>query len=148
MNDQPHLPPNPARVFLDANVMYAACLAPSGGSAKLWSTGALMLVTSEYALREAWENLVHQADGEALRVRLLELVERVEVIPHDSIATAAARAWSLPDPTDVPILEGAIAARCAYLATLDIACFGEFYNTQVDGVTIIKPGKLLARLGL
>jgi predicted nucleic acid-binding protein len=55
MSDQ-----HPVRVFLDANVLYAACLSPSGGSARLWTVPTFQLVTSEYALCEAWENLAYQ----------------------------------------------------------------------------------------
>jgi uncharacterized protein len=139
--------PTPVRVFLDANVLYAACLSPAGGSAKLWAVPALELVTSEYALREAWENLSYQSDADALRERLCALTSGIQIIPHDPGEPRVPRSWTLPDPSDVPILEGAIASHCVVLVTLDAACFGAFFGKELEGVTILKPGRLLDRLG-
>jgi len=53
----------------------------------------------------------------------------------------------LRDPKDIPILMGAIEARCDFLFTGDSACFGEYYGMSMDGTVVLKPGKFMARLG-
>lgn len=134
--------PKPIRAFLDANVLFAAAV--GGGTSRLWSLTGVQLVTSEYAAHEAWTNL-----GDEHRVRLLELLEPpLEFVPDRESTVPLFCAWTLPDPTDVPILLGAIESRCDYLLTGDSDCFGAFYGTRLDGVMILKPGKFLAAHGV
>lgn len=136
----------PTRVFLDANVMFAAAMGGLG-ALKLWGLPNVVLVTTEYAAKEAWENLVWTPDPDGCRDRLQTLLEAVELHPHQDDTGRLFCAWALPDPEDVPILLGAIEHDCEYLLTLDTACFGNFCGACLDGVTILKPGKFLDLLG-
>lgn len=135
------------RAFLDANVLMGAAL--GGGCAKLWQIDSVEFVTSEYAAKEAWENLDADRDGPAARERLADLLSAIEVIPHDDSTPNLFCAWSLPDSDDVPILTAAIESYCRYLVTSDVACFGGYMKgTPLDGVIILKPGVFLQQLGV
>jgi predicted nucleic acid-binding protein len=136
------------RVFLDANVLYAAAL--GGGCAKLWTIPNIQLVTSEYAAREAWDNLHYAPSTEECRLRLLHLLDPpLDFVPwSETDDEASTSTWTLPDPNDIPILVGAIRSGCAYLLTGDAACFGKYFGHTLEGVTILKPGKFLAQRGL
>lgn len=142
MNDPSDSLLSPVRVFLDANVLFAASL--GGGSAQLWDIPELQLVTSVYAANEAFINLGNREDGLELQDELTKLLATTEV---HTVADEAGlfTPYRLKDPNDVPILGGAIATHCQYLCTADATCFGEFYGTKLDGVEVIKPGKLLAK---
>jgi predicted nucleic acid-binding protein len=134
------------RVFLDANVLYAATI--GGGCAQLWRVRTIQLVTSEYAAQEAHFNLRREPDPEAARARLEELLQPpTEVVPDDGSPRLHCP-WKLADEKDEPILMAAIESRCDYLLTGDIVCFGEYFGKTFDGTTILKPGKFLALLGL
>jgi predicted nucleic acid-binding protein len=136
------------RAFLDANVLFAAAL--GGGCAKLWASPAVQLVTSEYAAHEAWVNLRFAPATEPCRLRLLELLEPpLEFVPWSPQRQHALSAvWTLPDPSDIPILTAAIQSSCTYLLTGDTACFGQYLGRTTEGLTILRPGKFLALLGL
>ena len=101
------------------------------------------------AAKEAWDNLGKRHDHQACRDRLTDLLARTELRPFDNedVSGALFCAWDLPDPTDVPILMGAIEHGCQYLLTLDSDCFGQFFGRSLGGVTVLKPGKFLAMHG-
>lgn len=136
------------RVFLDATVVFSAVLG-GAGSSKLWAIPELQLITNTYALAEVQVNIQNRRDARLLE-RLDELLRVVEVVAYEeaSLSLFVAETWSLPDPHDAPILIGAIESRADFLVTLDSDCFGGLFGSQVGGVTILKPGKLLAQLGL
>lgn len=136
-----NLPPAPIRAFLDANVLYSAAI--GGRVESLWQLRGVVLVSSEYAILEASENLradVREgAQHQATTQRLAELVERVEVfIP--SPGRTSQPSWSLPDPDDVPILAAAIESGCGVLLTGDKRAFGAFFDKEVEGVRVLRPG--------
>jgi predicted nucleic acid-binding protein len=138
----------PTRVFLDANVLYAAAL--GGGSIKLWSLQGVQLVTSEYAAQEAWVNLQHAPATEECRLRLLHLLEPpIDFVAWEQGSSSLPQgALELDDPSDVPILMGALVSRCCILLTGDARCFGRYFGATLEGITILKPGKFLAMRGL
>lgn len=141
MTDQNDQSRQVVRVFLDANVLFAAAV--GGGSVQLWGIAEIQLVTSLFAAEEAHVNLGNMDGGLALQERLGELLAGIEV--HDiCIDPTLFASFKLKDPNDIPILHGAIETGCAYLCTADKACFGEFYGSKLGGVEVIKPGKLLA----
>ena len=139
--------PEPTRVFLDAGVLIAAVISPDGGASKLWGLDSLTLVTSGYALQEAWLNLKNFPDHEKHFQRLEALVGMIEVRAEPADPSLA-RDWKLRDPGDIEILCGALDAKCAVLLTLDSECFGPYFGKTIDGLTVLKPGKFLDRLGL
>lgn len=132
------------RAFLDANVLYSAAI--GGRLAKLWQLSGVHLVTSEYALKEAWDNLFEgieagEHDRSALE-KLEDLASQTELAVLNDDREIGAR-LVLPDPADLPILAGAIQSGCAYLITGDRKCFGAYFGTAVDGVSVILPGEFL-----
>ena len=135
-------PATPIRVFLDANVLFAASINPSGGSAKLWTLPGIRLVTNEYAAKEAWMNLASPRTPDG-RTRLIKLLDEVEIQSWNPSDPMLALPVTLPDEDDVPILAGAIGSGCQYLLTLDSDCFGAFFGRSVAGVAILKPGRFL-----
>lgn len=134
-------PAEPAlRVFLDANVLYSAAL--GGKLVRLFDLAGVRLVTNEYALGECWHNLAENEEASTCRDRLEALLVRVEIVPYDITAPLFCP-WSLADANDVPILMGAIEARCTHLLTGDARCFGPYFGRVLDGVTILRPGDFL-----
>lgn len=112
----------------------------------LWEAPGVVLVTSEYASREAWDNLSeHQRPTEASD-RLADLLSRIEVWPHMT-ESAEPEDWALPDPSDVPILRAAIASRCEVLITGDKRCFGAHFGNRLGGVLVLRPSAFMALRG-
>ena len=77
------MPEFPARVFLDANVIFSAALSPGGNARALFKLAALrgtLLVTSRFAVEEAFRNIAvktpqHIAEGESLLTDIAEVAE-------------------------------------------------------------------------
>lgn len=143
----PPLPPPPdaPRVFLDAGVLYAAAI--GGGSARLWTIPAISLVTNEFAAAEAWDSLAHETNAESCRAALVDLLNRLELVPTPDVLSRA-QSLRLKDPNDLPIVLGAVESGCHYLLTADKTCFGEHFGRQLAGVTVLQTGVFLQLLGL
>jgi predicted nucleic acid-binding protein len=125
------------KVFLDANVLFSAAYAEESAIRKLWSLTGVQVVTSNYAFEEASRNLALKSQ----KIALVELGERMEVRIHRQPDELRNRdAMGLPEK-DQPILWAAIDLRCAHLLTGDLKHFGALLNTNVEGVTIMKPSE-------
>lgn len=90
------------------------------------------LVTSAYAIAEAERNL-EEPDQRTRLYRLTQMVEIAGEAPKDAELPGNIR---LP-AKDVPILLGAIHARCACLLTGDRRHFGRHFGRSVGGVKIL-----------
>lgn len=125
------------RVFLDANILFSASYREGASLARLWILPNVRLLTSAYALAEAWRNI----DEPSQRVRLALMVpaELVGALPADE---ATARSVGLPEK-DVPILHAAISGRATHLVTADFQHFGPLFGATIGGVLIQKPGDYL-----
>lgn len=140
----PKRPATPVRAFVDANVLYSAAL--GGGIARLWRCPGLVIVTSNYAALEAFENLGDEPDADRCRGALSVLLADATEVVASPAASSLANTWNLPDPGDVPILAAAIASGCTYLVTGDKKCFGRFFDgPAIDGVRIVRTGEFLRR---
>jgi len=141
------------RVFLDANVLFAAAWAPRSRLLRLWDIETAALITSPYAVEEARRNLPRPAQ----RGRLNRLLRDVEVVtpPHEPgrsgrlvVRRLRRRPWrtrqadavELP-PDDRPILQAAVAARATHLLTGNHRDFGAYYWCRVAGVLILPPSE-------
>ncbi len=129
--------PPQLRVFLDANVLYSASI--GGIVSTLWTRRDITLVTSEYAAQEATENLLENSEGSAASERLNQLLETVELVPHQFGAMLFGT-LDLRDPDDIPILAAAIEARCTHLLTGDRKHFGHLMGRAIEGVVVMTPG--------
>src|SRR3989337_2513651 len=129
------------RVFIDANVLFAAAISPEGRSAALFllaERGLCELVISPYAVTEARRNVeARYADALGRRERLLR---NVTTVPEATPSRAAwARRQGLPEE-DAPILAAAADAGAEVLVTGDRAHFGPLFGQTIGG----GPGLRLA----
>jgi predicted nucleic acid-binding protein len=135
------------RLFLDANMLFAAAYPPEGRSAALFAlagSGACSLASSRHAIGEAFRNLALKAP-ETLPAfeRLLELVEVVPEAGPEIVAWATRH--GLP-ANDAPILAAAVAAKVPALVTGDRSHFGHLFGATVGRITVVPPGDALARV--
>jgi len=135
------------RLFLDANVIFSAAHNPQGRSRALFvlqRQGRCDLTASAHALEEARRNIAlkypsRTADLDALARELL-------MVPEPEVkAVAKAEELGLPRD-DAPILAAAIASVADILVTGDRTHFGRFYRKRTDGVEVLPPAEILARL--
>lgn len=130
----------PIRVFVDANVLFSGAI--GGRVSEIWGLAGVVVVTSEYAVKEAWENLDKWVRPAEARAALADVLTRTEVVSVDEGETPALGV-ALSDPADVPILTGAIVTGCEYLVTGDRRCFGALFGRSVMGVLIQTPAQFL-----
>jgi uncharacterized protein len=100
------------RVFLDANVLFAAAWRSDAALQRLWELDNAELLSSKYAIEEARRNLETPAQQGRL-TRLLRKVRRVEA-EHFTLP----RNVRLPEK-DMPILLAAIDGGATHLLTGD-----------------------------
>jgi uncharacterized protein len=120
-------------LFLDANVLYSAAHKDDSDFTLLWRLANVRLVSSLYAVGEVHRNLRKPEQEERLTwlLRSVRLVasETGRPIPEGIILPAK----------DVPILLAAIDAEATHLLTGDVAHFGRYYRTEIEGVLIMSP---------
>ncbi len=121
------------RIFLDANILFAAALPKS-------QTGVFfaelrehcVVVTSTYAIEEARRNLTEKRpDALPDFERLLTYIEIITI-------TITSLDIVLP-PKDIPILGGAVAGNATHLLTGDKKDFGVLWGKTIQGVKIVSP---------
>jgi predicted nucleic acid-binding protein len=140
------LPPSPVRLhrlFLDANVLFAACWQEGRARAllKLAPKAEILLLTSPHALEEARRNL------EAKRPEALDCLQRVReqarMVPEAPMALVRkALAEGLP-LKDAPIL-AAWSAGAEALVTGDRRHFGPLMGRKVRGPWVVSLAEALA----
>ncbi|PWB69544.1 MAG: DNA-binding protein [Holophagae bacterium] len=135
------------RLFLDANVLFAAAYSPEGRSAALFvlaGSGACSLTSSRHAIDECLRNLALKAPDTLPAFE--RLLDHVEVVPEAGPGLVAwATRLGLP-ANDAPILAAAVAARVHLLVTGDRSHFGHLFGTTVGRVIVVPPGDALARV--
>ena len=135
------------RVFMDANVLFAASISPEGRSAALFALaqrGACTLLTSAHAAAEARRNLEGRYP-EAL-VRFEEITQPLTIVreaPSRRVSWASLQ--GLPDE-DAPILAAAAAAAADILVTGDRSHFGHLFGRTLEGVRVLTLADTLALL--
>jgi len=135
------------RVFLDANVLFAAASSPEGRSAALFLLAGrrvCTLITSAYAVTETRRNL---------EARYPDAIERFErLAPHVVIVPEAASprvAWARQQGVpaeDAPILAAAVDAGVDMLITGDRSHFGHLFERTIEGVRILSLAQALMLL--
>ena len=135
------------RLFLDANVLFAAAHSPAGRSRALFGLaerGLCTLVTSPHAIEEARRNVnLKSPEGTPSLNDLLESVERVAEADPRLVAWAADQ--GLP-PGDAPILAAAVAAEADALVTGDRSHFGHLFGRRVGGVKVLSLAEAIEQL--
>jgi predicted nucleic acid-binding protein len=135
------------RLFLDANVLFAAAHSPEGRSRALFEMAErrrCTLITSPHAIEEARRNLALKSpDGIEPLDRLLGLVKQVPEADPRIVSWAAEH--DLP-ANDAPILAAAVVAEANALVTGDRSHFGHLFGITVGGVDVLSLADALRRL--
>lgn len=129
------------RVFLDANVLYAAAFRQGSPLRRLWQLSDVELWTSEYAAAQALGNLSQDRPDRVAEFHRLISVMRVTA--QDTSAVVLPEGVSLA-VKDRPVLLGAIQSQAHYLVTGDKTHFGPYFGQVVGGVRILRPAQYLA----
>lgn len=128
------------RLFLDANVLFAAAITPNGRSSALFELAPRTeheLLTSAHAFEEARRNVAARYPETMERLEEVLLTD-VEVVPEARLDLVAwARKTGLPS-SDAPILAAAVQARADALVTGDRAHFGPFFGRTLEGVRVLS----------
>ena len=128
------------KVFLDANILFSAADATSATRRLLDILAASgQAATSPHAWEEARRNLERKRPGQ-----LPGLEELRSLVSLGREFTPPPKT-DLPE-CDLPILAGAIGARCAYLWTSDRKHFGRYYGERIGGVAIVSSLQLAEML--
>jgi len=135
------------RVFLDANVLFAAAISPEGRSAALFLLAdhrVCTLLTSAHAVTEARRNLEGRYPDALMRFE--HLTHSVMTVPEaPSPRVAWARQQRLPED-DAPILAAAPEARADVLVTGDRRHFRHLFGRTLEGVRVLGLGQTLMLL--
>lgn len=141
------------RVFLDANVIFAASDSTRGAARVLVrlskQDAGITLLASGYTIDEAQRNI--QRDQPSALTGFYEVRGRLSVSLEPSEELVARLNSHLPGgirlpKKDLPVLGGAIVAGADWLVTHDGDHFGPLYGKTVQGVEIMKPGTALRKL--
>lgn len=128
------------RLFCDANVLFAAAVAPEGRSAALLELASATdheAVASPHPIEEAARNL-RLKRPEALEAFERGVLPKVTPVPEahpDRVEDAAVH--GLP-PQDTPILAAAISCGADVLVTGDRRHFGRLFGETIGGVRIVS----------
>lgn len=128
------------RVFLDANVLFSAAYRPISGLLQLWNLTNIQLVTSNYALQEAFSNLKTEGQQKQLKT-LMTQVEIHESLPKIPLPETV----NLPEK-DRPILQAAIAAKATVLLTGDVRHFGPLFGKTIEHVSVLRPATYFSQI--
>ena len=127
------------RLFLDANVLFAAAHSPGGRARALFELaggGLCALITSAHAIEEARRNVGVKSPSNL--DALNQLLTTVAIVPEAGLRLVAwAADQSLP-PNDAPILAAAVAAESDSLVTGDRTHFGHLFGTTAGNVRILS----------
>ena len=129
------------RVFLDANVLYAAAYREGSPLRRLWQLPDVELWASGYAAAEALGNLSEDCPERAEELR--RLINLLRMTVGEEGEAALPEGVSIADK-DRPILAAAFRAHARYLLTGDKMHFGPYFGQVVGGVRILTPGQFLA----
>jgi uncharacterized protein len=126
------------RVFLDANVLFSAGY-KSTRLRLLWILPDVILLSSDYAVREAELNLKQFRPEVA--VALKELLKRVTISSFAQLPPLPAGITLVEK--DAPILQAAIGVQATHLLTGDIKHFSHLFGVAIQGVLILSPAEYL-----
>jgi len=137
--------PAKARIFVDADVLFAGSASPNQYSASLviLRMGEITLIktiTSQQVISEVERNLQQKIPAALTTFRML--VSRcLEVLPDptqeevDALNAAA-------NPKDLPILAAAVKYNCQFLTTYNI----KHFQPGIKTLTVLLPGDLVQRV--
>lgn len=108
------------KIFLDASVIIAAMLSPTGGSAKVIKLGKLgswAQVASQTVIDEVYE---HTQKINKTKDEINQFIKNNDILIRKRVTKLEAEDLAgLIDPTDAHLIAGAKLTDCDYLMTLD-----------------------------
>ena len=126
------------RIFLDANVLVAMGISPTGDYAQMLGWKGLHFVTSEHILFEVAENLADIGVDPASFIdrlrQIIEVTDRVMKLPTG---------LALADDEDRQALAEAIGSECDEFVTFNSRDFSALYGTSVYGVLVRHSGEFV-----
>jgi predicted nucleic acid-binding protein len=126
------------RIFLDANVVYAAAYRDASPLRRLWELKDIQLWTSDYAAAEAMGNLTEDRPQRVPELRAL--LSRLRIEAQTQGETALPEGVRLV-AKDRPILLAAIRVGAKYLLTGDKTHFGAYFGQVLGGVIVLPPAE-------
>lgn len=137
------------RIFLDANIIIAACGSERGGSRALFDIAekdqSIQLITSDYALREAKRNVEQKLPSAIMALRTLTKGPQL-IIVREAPPLLTKSVTSIVPAKDAPILSAALFAHADYICTLDKKDFHSSSTREACndlGVMIAAPADIL-----
>ena len=121
------------KIFLDANILFSASHTTSATRILFDATVkyADECITNPHAFEEAKRNIEAK--------RPLQLSEFKKISSHLKISNLFYNILGVDLPLqDVPILAGAIGARCSHLWTGDKKHFWKFYGQSIHGALVVS----------
>ena len=136
------------RVFLDANILFAAAYSPDGLSAlliELGASGRLTLLTSHLAIVEAERNL--EAKRPAALPALRRSLATVRIVGEPGPANVEQLTPPELSAKDRPLLAAALVAHATHFVTGDVADFGRFMDRRTRlPLRIMTPRQFLTEV--
>jgi predicted nucleic acid-binding protein len=129
------------RVFLDANVLFAAAYLETSGLGRLWQLEDSELLSSPYAVEEARRNLA--LNRPPALARMDRLTPKLTLInpPGELKLPPSIRL----DSKDKTILLAAIHGKADFLLTGDARHFGHLYGRRIESVMVLWPAQYFER---
>jgi len=136
------------RVFLDANILFAAAYSPDGLSAllvELGAAGRVILLTSPLAIIEAERNL--EAKRPAALPALRKSLTAVRVVSEPAPADVERLTPPELSAKDRPLLAAAIVAHATHFVTGDVGDFGRFMDRRAQlPLRVMTPRQFLTEV--
>ena len=136
------------RLFLDANIIFAAAISPNGRCSALFqlaSADYCALLTSPHALEETKRNLTVKYPKALTRLDR-DLIPKITIVKEAPLPRVNwAMEIGLP-LKDAPILATAVNSRSDLLVTGDKMHFGSFYGQVLEGVRVVDLREAIAIL--
>ena len=136
------------RVFLDANILFAAAYSPDGLSAlliELGAAGRVTLLTSPLAIVEAERNL--EAKQPVALPTLRGSLTAVRVVREPASADVERLTPPELSSRDRPLLAAAIVAHATHFVTGDVADFGRWMNRRAGvPLRVMTPRQFLTEV--
>ena len=136
---------NRPRVFIDADVLFAAAASGSEHGAsllvlRLAEITLIELLASQQVLTEAERNLQKKM-ASALPAFALLCQKSLNVVENPALLDLADYRGQA-DPKDLPILVAALQARCSWLLTFNL----RHYQPLGDSIAVVRPGVFIGEV--
>ncbi|NOZ05495.1 MAG: PIN domain-containing protein [Chloroflexi bacterium] len=137
--------PHSPRVFVDADVLFAAAASPSKHSASLVvlrmaEITLIKAIASEQVIVEVERNLAEKLPQALPTFRLI--VDRSLHMVSDPQREDLVPFVGMADPKDLPILVAAMQAACPWLLTFN----QRHFQPGHPDVTVLRPGEFVSRV--